>query len=162
MTKKLIVFALLAFPLLMSAQRSRMLSGRTSTGGSYSQGGSFAPGRIAGINPAYNPRYASNFYTSGFNALDLRNNNFFYGPRNGTILGRGFNSGGFDSGAQPNLQTFVPDPAQPVPGVYIPTYMRQDDSPSLGDIAKSLKSERKPAVLVWSNWDPVSAPPKRN
>jgi len=161
MTKKLIVFALLAFPLLMSAQRSRMSSSGHS-GGSSSQAGSSAPGRIAGTNPAYNPRYGSNFYTSGFNAFNLRNNSFFYGPRNGTILGPGFNSGGFDSGAQPNLQTFVPDPAQPVPGVYIPTYMRQDGSPSLGDIAKSLKAERKPAVLVWSNWDPVSAPPKQN
>jgi len=151
MTKKLVIWMLLAFPLLVSAQRSHMPPGRSigHGGGSYSQAGLFAPGRFAGTNPAYNPRFASNFYSSGFN-----NGNYFYGPSNGTILGPGFNNG-----SQPNILTFMAEQAPPVQTEYIPTYMRSDPGPSLGEIAKSLRTERKPAVLVWSNWE---SPAKRN
>ena len=151
MTKKLVIGILLAFPLLTTAQRSRMQPGRTNQG----QGGSFQNGRIAGANPAYHPRvysnfYGSNYYSSGF----YGNYDPGFGPRNGTILGPGFNNG-----SQANILTLVPELAPPVQAEYIPTYMRPDNGPSLAEIAKSLKTERKPAVLIWSNWE---SPAKKN
>jgi hypothetical protein len=152
MTKRVVIAILLAFPLLMAAQRSHMQSGHTGMAGS----GQFGAGRIAGTNPAYNPRTFSNFYGSNFYGSGYNTSGYFYGPRNGTILGPGFNNGSAPS----NIVTFVADSAPAVQGQYIPTYMRQDDGPSLAEIAKSLRTEHKPAVLIWRNWESPATPVK--
>lgn len=42
--------------------------------------------------------------------------------------------------------------------VYIPSYMRPSEGPSLAEQAAALKAARKPAVLTWSNQGTVGTP----
>lgn len=163
LTKRLLILALLASPLLVQAQRGHAAAGHG--GRASTQPGSFQPGRIAGTNPLYNRQAYSNFYGTDGYGYGNRYGNNFYGPRNGTILGPGF--GGYSQpsaqfGDQPAIQTFTPAPVQAAAGEYIPSYMRTDSGPSLGEIARGLRTEHKAAVLVWGNWELKPAPVKQN
>ena len=53
--------------------------------------------------------------------------------------------------------TYNAQPAPLVYDVYVPSYLRPSDGPSLAEVAASLKTTRKPAVLTWSNWPAGSA-----
>jgi hypothetical protein len=146
--KKLAFFGLLlVLSLTLSAQRSGH-GGGSHSGGSqmHSGGGGHSAGtaRFVSGSPGYTPGYSSyGPATYGFGLPSTYTTNPY--PDSG--------NGGPMVIVSPAL---VPDAGPTV--VYIPSYMRPDNGPSLGEIAAQRKTEKQSAKYIWSNVEPLLQP----
>jgi hypothetical protein len=134
---------LLAFSLALSAQRAGPRGGGRLAVGSGSHG--FAP-RVAARASAFAPVYAgyAPSYGYGFGMPYAYETNPY--PENP--------NGG------PQVIVSAP-PGQPEPTVvYIPSYMRENNGPSLGEIAAQLKTEHQSSKYIWRNVEPPLLQPK--
>ena len=118
-------------------------------------------GRFGGPNPQY-AYYGAQTYGAGYGAGYNRPGFYtpsyytpsYYTPGYG-LNGMMFGAQQTDAGAAPAVAPptmYTPSDGM-ISGMYVPTYMRASDGPSLAEIAQNLKTARKPAVLTWSNWD---------
>jgi hypothetical protein len=96
-------------------------------------------------------------HSTGFQGGGAGRSTPFYGPSSYPTY---FSTGSYSPASAPAYSPYmrgddvVTYNAQPVMAydVYVPSYMRPNDGPSLAEVAASLKTTRKPAVLTWTSW----------
>jgi hypothetical protein len=143
--KRLALFGLLlTVSLTLSAQRggSRGATHRAAGGGSHG----FAP-RVASrasFAPVYSSYYPSYGYGYGFGApFAYETNPYPDNPNGGPMV----------------IVSSPPGQSEP-DVVYIPSYMRENNGPSLGEIAAQLKTEHQSSKYIWRNVEPPLLQPK--
>jgi hypothetical protein len=148
--KKLALFGLLlALSLILSAplfaQRSAPHGGgsRMHAGGGGHSGG--AATRSVLRSPGFAPGY-SNYYSPA---------SYGFG------MPLGYTANPFPEGGNGGPMVIVSPPLVPDAGVnvvYVPSYMRESNGPSLAEIAAQLKTDRQPAKYIWRNVEPLLQP----
>jgi hypothetical protein len=138
--KSLALFGLLlALSLTLSAPLFGQRSG--SHGGTHMAAGggsrAFAP-RTGSRTSAYTPVYSSYYPGYGFGApFAYASNPYPDNPNGGPMM--------IVSSPPGQTETNV---------VYIPSYMRENNGPSLAEIASQLKTEHQPSKYIWKNVEP--------
>jgi len=124
----------LSFPLF--GQRSGARGGtHMSTGG----GSRLSAPRVASRTSAYTPLYSSYYPGYGFGLpFAYASNPYPENPNGGPMV--------IVSSPPGQMETNI---------VYIPSYMRENNGPSLAEVAAQLKTEHQPAKYIWRNVEPL-------
>jgi hypothetical protein len=125
----------------LSAQRGSSHGGsRMHAGGGYSGGTAGPVMRASAFTPAYSSYYPR---TYGFGMpFAYMTNPYPEDPNGGPAV----------------IVSSPPVPNAELNVVYIPSYMRPSNGPSLGEIAAQLKTEHQPAKYIWRNVEPQLQP----
>ena len=139
--KRLAFFGLLALSVTLSAQRSAPhgSGSHTGVGGGHHSTAPRPAMRGSTFAPA-NSRYYSAPYGFGM-PFAYATTPFPENPNGGPMVIVSSPAGQ----EEPNI-------------VYIPSYMRPNDGPSLAEIAAQLKTEHPPAKYIWRNVEPLLQP----